>query len=102
MKRHESVANRLLSSLARFAIMKQIEVEQQATMTAPQLLDCFLRQLCRSYELDPHGFTLPYKKSLIASRLGMEMETLSRAWPKLKDHGIMVKGSHVIFLEKIS
>ena len=46
---------------------------------------------------DVHGFTLPFKKSLIASRLGMELETLSRALPKLKEHGITVKGSQVVF-----
>jgi CRP-like cAMP-binding protein len=100
MKKHESVADRLLSTLARMAMMKQIEVEQQATMTAPQILAFYLRQLCVSYGLDPRGFTLPYKKSLIASRLGMEMETLSRAWPKLKELGIVVKGSHISFVEE--
>lgn len=100
MKQHESVAGRLLSSLAQFAVMKQLEVEQHATMTAPQILAAFLRQLCVSYGLDPRGFTLPYKKALIASRLGMEMETLSRAWPKLKDLGIIVKGSHISFTDE--
>ncbi len=100
MKQYDTVASRLLSSLARMAMMKQIEVEQQATMTAPQILAFFLRQLCTTYGLDPKGFTLPYKKSLIASRLGMEMETLSRAWPKLRDHGIIVRGSHICFTEE--
>jgi CRP-like cAMP-binding protein len=97
--KYESVATQLFSSLAQFAFMKQVEVEQQATMTAAQLVADFLKQMCSSYGLDPRGFTLPYKKSLIASRLGMELETLSRALPKLREYGITVKGSHVSFVQ---
>jgi CRP-like cAMP-binding protein len=82
--------------------MKQEEMERQVTMTAPQILAHFLRQICDSHGLDPRGFALPYKKSLIASRLGMELETLSRAWPKLKDHGIIVKGSYVSFPDGVT
>ncbi len=99
LQKHKSVAQRLASSLARFAAMKQIEVEQQATMTSAQILALFLRQTCASHGLDPRGFSLPYKKSLIASRLGMKLETLSRALPKLKEQGITVKGSHVSFTD---
>jgi len=100
MKKYDSVAGRLLSSLARMAMMKQIEAEQQSTMTAPQILAFFLRRLCTTYDLDPRGFTLPYEKTLIASLLGMEMETLSLTWPKLKEHGIFVSGSYVSFMEE--
>jgi CRP-like cAMP-binding protein len=97
--KYESVATHLFSSLAQFALMKQIEVEQRATMTAAQILAVFLQKTCDSYGLDPRGFTLPYKKSLIASRLGMKLETLSRALPRLKEYGITVKGSHVSFAQ---
>jgi CRP-like cAMP-binding protein len=100
LKKYESVASRLLSSLAQYVVTKQIEAEQRATMTSPEILALFLRQTCASHGFDPRGFTLPYKKSLIASRLGMEIETLSRALPKLKEHGIVVKGRHVIFTDK--
>lgn len=96
LKNHDSVADKLFSCIAKMAVMKQIEVEQQATMTAPQLLANFLRQVCLSHGFDPAGFDLPYKKSVIASRLGMKLETLSRAWPKLREHGIHVRGSRVI------
>ena len=97
--KYESVATQLFSSLAQFSFMKQVEVEQQITMTAAQLLASFLRQICDLHGLDPRGFTLPYKKSLIASRLGMELETLSRALPKLKEFGISVQGSYVSFVQ---
>lgn len=96
-QKYSSVSSRLLFSLSQFAFMKQVEVEQQVTMTSTEIVASFLRQLCVSYGLNPRGFTLPYKKSLIASRLGMEMETFSRTLPKLKEHGITVEGSHVRF-----
>ena len=68
-------------------------------MSTTEILASFLKDTCKSYGIDSHSFTLPFKKSLIASRLGMELETLSRALPKLKEHGITVKGSQVFFHE---
>lgn len=35
--------------------------------------------------------TLPYDKVLIAGRLGMKPESLSRAFAKLKDHGVTIR-----------
>lgn len=37
--------------------------------------------------------TLPYDKALIAGRLGMKPESLSRAFAKLRDHGVAVRQS---------
>lgn len=99
LQKYEAVRNRLTSALAQFAMMKQMEVERQITMSSLQLLSSFLREMCDSHGFDPRGFTLPYQKSLIASRIGMEIETLSRALPKLKDHGIHVKGTYVSFTD---
>lgn len=93
--RNPAVMKAMLSSLAQLAHAKQMEVEQQATMTATQIVASYLRQLCATLGLDARGFTLPFKKSMIASRLGMELETFSRTLPKLKDHGITVKGTQV-------
>lgn len=72
-----------------------VEVERQTTMSAPQLISCFLYELCVLYDFDPRGFELPYSKTLIASRLGMELETFSRSLHKLKEYGIIVQGTHV-------
>ncbi len=74
-----------------------LEVERQATMSAPQLIVCFLYNICARYNFDPRGFELPYSKTLIASRLGMELETFSRSLHKLKEYGITVQGTHVSF-----
>jgi hypothetical protein len=39
--------------------------------------------------------TLPYEKSLIASRLGMQPESFSRAILKLRPIGVQVEREHV-------
>lgn len=85
----------LLAAISRSARMTEMDAEHQATMSAPQLLSCFLIHLCERYNFDPRGFLLPLSKSLIASRLGMELETLSRTLPVLKKYGITVKGKNV-------
>src|SRR5471030_2400757 len=64
-------------------------------MSAAQLVACFMQRLCVLYDFNPAGFDLPYSKTLIASRLGMELETFSRTVAKLKEHGITVEGTHV-------
>jgi hypothetical protein len=67
-------------------------------MNATQIVACFLQHLCVSHQLDPRGFDLPYSKSLIASRLGMQLESFSRTLPKLRELGIVVSGKHVSFV----
>ncbi|MCB1505459.1 MAG: cyclic nucleotide-binding domain-containing protein [Hyphomicrobiaceae bacterium] len=65
------------------------QIEQMKRMTGPQRLADFLLRLCSS----PSGscqINLPYEKALIANRLGMKPESLSRALAKLKPLGINV------------
>ena len=93
---HSTLALNLLSQIAGQMHDAAIEAEHQATMTAPQLVACFLQRLCVLHNFNPRDFTLPYSKSLIASRLGMEPETFSRTLAKLKEHGIEVAGNRVI------
>jgi CRP-like cAMP-binding protein len=94
-KQHSAFALNLLSSIAHQMHMAVLEAEHQATLSAAQLVACFLQRLCVLYGFDPHGFELPYSKTLIASRLGMELETLSRTLAKLRKEGIVVSGTHV-------
>ncbi len=72
-----------------------LEIERNSTMSASELIACFLHELCIIHDFDPRGFELPYSKTLIASRLGMELETFSRCLHKLRNFGITVRGSHV-------
>lgn len=94
-KQYPEFALNLLSLLAQEAHLAEIEAEHQATMSAAQLVACFLQRICVLYDFNPKSFTLPYPKSLIASRLGMELETFSRTLAKLKENGITVSGNTV-------
>lgn len=102
-KNYGAFALNLLSLISSRAHLMEVEAEHQATMSAAQLVACFLQRLCVLYNFNPSGFDLPYSKTLIASRLGMELETFSRTLNKLKEHGIRVDGNHVTFtdLERI-
>lgn len=103
-KQYGAFALNLLSLISERAHMAEVEAEHQATMSAAQMVACFIQRLCVLYNFDPKGFTLPYSKTLIASRLGMELETFSRTLARLKEHGILVEGSHVAItdLERIN
>lgn len=94
-----NMAAKLLAVLADRLDDAQVEMEHHSTMSAAQILACYLQKLCVLYDYDPRGFVLPYTKQLIASRLRIERETLSRALPALKDYGITVTGSRVSFTD---
>ena len=95
LKNFNGLGEHLLEYVSKRLHQAQTEMEQRITMTAPQLIACYLQRLCFLYGFDPGGFDLPYKKTLIASRLGMALETFSRALEKLSEHGIIVSGHHV-------
>jgi len=71
------------------------QVEQLKAQTGLQRLAEFLAWLC---PLDGSKCTivLPYDKTLIAGRLGLKPESLSRAFAKLKSIGVDVRASHVV------
>jgi len=96
-QQYPRIAFNLLSMLSHLTHQLKTEAENQATMSALQLAACFLQQTCVFNGFNPKGFELPYNKSLIASRIGMKLETLSRTLPKLKEIGISSEGRHVAF-----
>jgi CRP-like cAMP-binding protein len=71
------------------------QVEQLKAQTGVQRLAEFLASLCPSDGLKCN-IALPYDKSLIAGRLGLKPETLSRDFAKLKSLGVDVHASHVV------
>ncbi len=95
LKNFDHLILRLFADVSHRLQRTTLEIERQTTMSAPQLVACFLYELCVLYDFDPRGFELPYSKTLIASRLGMELETFSRSLHKLKEYGITVSGTHV-------
>lgn len=104
MKTHlntfDHISSHLMAGLSNRLNSAQIEAEHQSTMTATQIVACFLQRLCVLYDFDPKGFELPYSKTLIASRLRMELATFSRTLKRLKEEGITVEGTHITFTDK--
>jgi len=70
------------------------QLEQLKLLSAPRRIAEFLVTLCACSEGECM-VTLPYEKSLLANRLGMKPESLSRAMLKLKPLGVEVKRDHV-------
>ncbi len=70
------------------------QIEQLQVRSATQRVAGFLLKLCPA-EDGPTEISLPYDKSLIASRLGMKPESFSRALARLRDLGVRTERSHV-------
>jgi CRP-like cAMP-binding protein len=71
-----------------------LQVEQLKTRNAEQRLVDFLLGLCKT-DSGPCRITLPYEKSLVAARLGMRPESLSRNFAHLAGFGVHVNGEEV-------
>lgn len=59
--------------------------------TAPQRVARYLLAHCPA-EGKPTSFRLPYQKSLLAGKLGLAPEALSRAFSMLRSHSVNVRG----------
>jgi CRP-like cAMP-binding protein len=75
------------------------QVEALKAQTGSQRVAEFLLELapCTAGTCE---VTLPYDKVLIAGRLGMKPESLSRAFARLRDHGVTVK-QNVALIEDV-
>ncbi len=71
------------------------QVESLKTRNAPQRVAQFLITLTAGETSGPCEVELPHDKVLIAGRLGMNPESLSRAFGRLKSHGVTVTGNAV-------
>jgi len=69
------------------------QLEQLKAQTGPQRVAEFLLELCEQ-ESGPCEVTLPYDKFLIAGRLGMKPESLSRSFARLKAAGVQINRNH--------
>ncbi|MBA4491861.1 Crp/Fnr family transcriptional regulator [Paracoccus sp. S1E-3] len=71
------------------------QVEQLKARSGVQRLAEFLVELAEGHD---HGarLPLPYNKTLIAGHLGIKPESLSRAFARLRDHGVRIDGNHAI------
>jgi len=86
----------MMSSMARYRRQQDREIEHRTIQNAPQRIGCFLLRLADQQQSGPVTIHLPYDKTLVASRLGMQPETFSRALSKLKSQtGITIKGATI-------
>ncbi len=69
------------------------QVEQLKARSGVQRLAEFLIELVEDAKPGAR-VALPYNKTLIAGHLGIQPESLSRAFAKLRDHGVQIDGSH--------
>jgi len=69
------------------------QVEALKAQTGAQRVAEFLLELAQC-ETGECAVTLPYDKVLIAGRLGMKPESLSRAFSKLREFGVTIRQNH--------
>ncbi|MFV0292225.1 MAG: Crp/Fnr family transcriptional regulator [Paracoccus sp. (in: a-proteobacteria)] len=71
------------------------QIEQLKARSGVQRLAEFLVDLLDGNE-DSTRVPLPYNKTLIAGHLGIQPESLSRAFVRLRDHGVRIDGNYAI------
>lgn len=105
IEENPKLALAMLSAMARYRKQQDQELEHRVLQNAPQRIGCFLLRLADQTKDGRIVIHLPYDKTLVASRLGMQPETFSRALSKLKaETGIEVKGATIMLddLEQLS
>lgn len=96
IEQNNKLALGMLSSMARYRRQQDKELEHRSLQNAPQRIGCFLLRLANQDATGAVTIHLPYDKTLVSSRLGMQPETFSRALAKLRDQtGIRVKGATI-------
>lgn len=86
IEKNPKLAMAMMSSMARYRKQQDQEIENRTLKNAPQRIGCFLLRLVNQNQQGKVTIDLPYDKTLVASKLGMQPETFSRALNKLKDH----------------
>lgn len=74
------------------------QIEALKAQTGAQRVAEFLLELSEN-DTGASCVTLPYDKVLIAGRLGMKPESLSRAFAKLRRHGVSVKQNQALIAD---
>jgi hypothetical protein len=94
----------LKGQCCQFSLIKRLSAGDGVTILSigspAQIVACYLQRLCLVNGLNPNKFELPYSKTLISSRLRIELETLSRTLKSLRNEGIEVNGTSVSFTDK--
>ena len=97
-----NIAFTMLGSVSRHLHAMAMEIEQLKTRNGEQRLAKFLLRFC-DRRTGASRVVLPFEKSLIAERLGMKPESLSRNLSKLNSVGVSVDGQtvHIADVERL-
>ncbi|MBP2300180.1 Crp/Fnr family transcriptional regulator [Azospirillum picis] len=99
LREDERIAFGMLGSLSIRLRHLVTQIEQLQVQPAPQRVAAFLLRFCPPGD-GPAQFQLPFDKALIARRLGMQPETLSRALAKLRPAGVDTQGLAVTVADR--
>lgn len=85
----------MLAALGRWQLRLMAELRQLKAHTPAQRLAWYLLQLSEA-SAGAARFKLPYRKSVIAARIGITPESLSRALARLAEFGVETLGDEVL------
>jgi CRP-like cAMP-binding protein len=94
LEQEPAVARNMLAAMSQHLRQLVGRLEQLQSHSAPARLAGFLLSLTDEDE-GAAELRLPIDKGLLAARLGMQPETLSRALGRMRDVGIEVRGEHI-------
>ncbi len=100
MQSHPELCTAMLAATFRHLHALVAQVEQLKAHTGAQRVAEFLLELC-PVEEGGCAVTLPYDKVLIAGRLGMKPESLSRSFARLKEIGVRVNQNHAAIADVV-
>ena len=95
LRTDSTLATHMLSSLYRWQLHLLAEIRRLKGQSPAQRLAWFLVSLAEGAERTAH-VRLPYRKSILAGRIGITPESLSRALARLADLGVESKGDEVV------
>jgi CRP-like cAMP-binding protein len=93
MREEPELALALMNIMARHLNDARVNVANDRLHTAPQRVAKYLLELAHTHgEGGIDAFRLPFQKSLLAGKLGLAPEALSRAFSLLKNSGVTIRG----------
>lgn len=98
MQERPEIATAILSSAFRHLQGLVSQLEQLKAHTGAQRVAEFLLELCNVHD-GSCTIRLPYDKTLIAGRLGMQPQSLSRAFNRLEDIGVKISHNQATIMD---
>lgn len=94
-----SLSMAILREMAHHAMDARLSVADDRLHTAPQRVAKYLLELWHAHGGPGNAFKLPFQKSLLAGKLGLAPEALSRAFSNLRDAGVSIRGRMVLITD---